>query len=59
MRKDDIRVLIKEQFVDCHVQCRNDFLRVANELTVKISVKGTQMTTVQVQERIFQISNLL
>lgn len=42
---------VKEHLVDRHVERRDDFLRVVNELTVQVRVKLLQVSAVHVQER--------
>ena len=41
---------VKKQLIDCHVEGRNHFLRVVDQLTIQILVKLFQVTTVHIQE---------
>ena len=59
MWKYCVRILLKKHLIDSHVQSGNHFLRITDELAVEIPIKSSQMGAVEIQEWIFQISNLL
>ena len=54
-----VGITVKEHLVDRHVECRDDLLRVADQLAVQVRVKLLEVLTVDVQERQLQGVNLL
>ena len=39
MRQDDVWVFLKKHFIDSHIQRRDNLLWIADQLTIKVSVK--------------------
>ncbi len=53
VRKNDVGVFFEKHFIYCHVQSRNHFLWVADQLAIQGSIKTLKVTAIQVQEWVF------
>lgn len=47
-----------KHFIDSHIKSGYDFLRIANQLTIKVGVECLQMRTIHIQKWFFQSMNL-
>lgn len=53
-----IRIFFKEHLIDSHVKSGNHFLWITDKLSVQVSIKCLQMTTVDAKEWCLQDVNL-